>query len=114
MVREGLGSLGGSGRVPDGPGESRSVREANFYCPLKRELKSTGLQKLSERRRKLCLSFAQKSLKHEKFKTWFKPNTKLTVTRQAQPKFCEVYRRTERFEKSPLSYLTGLLNNNFK
>ena len=84
------------------------------YHSYRSALKLTGLQKLSERRRKLCLSFAKKSLKHEKFKTWFKPNTKLTVTRQAQPKFCEVYRRTERFKKSPLSYLTGILNNHFK
>ena len=77
-------------------------------------LKMSGLQKLSERRRKLCLGFAKKSLKHEKFTTWFKPNTKQTVTRQAQPKFCEVYRRTERFHNSPLSYLTRILNNHFK
>ena len=80
------------------------------YRSYNSALKLTGLQKLSERRRKLCLSFAKKSLKHEKFSKWFKANTKETVTRQVQPKFCEIFRRTNRFEKSPLSYLTDLLN----
>ena len=76
-------------------------------------LKITGLQKLSERRRKLCLSFSKKSQKHDKFSKWFKVNTKQTNTRQVQPKFCEVIRRTERFGRSPLSYLTGLLNKHY-
>ena len=76
-------------------------------------LKTIGLQKLSERRRKLCLSFSKKSQKHDKFSKWFKVNTKQTNTRQVQPKFCEVSRRTERFGRSPLSYLTGLLNKHY-
>jgi hypothetical protein len=76
-------------------------------------LKITGLQKLSERRSKLCLSFSRKSLKHTKFSKWFKVNTKQTKTRQVQPKFCDVIRRTEMFGNSPLSYLTGLLNKHY-
>ena len=80
------------------------------YRSYSHALKVTGLQKLSERRRKLCLTFGRKACKNEKFSNWFKLNTKETCTRQAQPKYCEVFRRTERFENSPLSYLTNLLN----
>ena len=74
----------------------------NQYSSYNSALKRTGLHKLSDRRRKICLTFAKKSAKHEKFSNWFKPNNKLTNTRQDQPKFCNVYRRTQRFERSPL------------
>ena len=60
------------------------------------------------------MKFARKSLKSEKFKMWFKPNEKDTNTRQDQTKFCEVYSRLDRFETSPISYLTNLLNNDAK
>ena len=83
------------------------------YNSYSSALKLTGLQKLSERRRKICLSFAKKSVKHEKFSKWFKLNTKQTGTRQNQTKYCETARRTERFENSPLSYLTNLLNKQY-
>ena len=80
------------------------------YQSYTHALKVTGMHKLSDRRRKLCLSFGTKAQKHVKFSKWFKPNLKRTATRQKQPKFCQVFRRTDRFEKSPLSYLTNLLN----
>jgi hypothetical protein len=77
-------------------------------------LKMTGTKTLFERRRQLCLKFARKSLKSNKFKSWFKPNTKNPGTRQEQSKFCEVYSRLDRYETSPISYLTRLLNNDTK
>ena len=77
-------------------------------------LKMTGTKTLFERRRQLCLKFARKSLKSNKFKSWFKPNTKNQATRQVQSKFCEVYSRLDRYETSPISYLTRLLNNDTK
>ena len=73
-------------------------------------LKLSGLDKLSDRRRKICLTFAKTSLKHEKFSNWFKPNLKITKTRLQQPKFCNVYSRTNRFERSPIIYLVKILN----
>ena len=76
-------------------------------------LRASGLQKLSERRRKICLGFAKKALKHDKFSKWFVPNTKSTGTRQDQYKFCNIVRRTDRFLNSPLPYLTNLLNNHY-
>ena len=74
-------------------------------------LKITGNITLFERRRKLCITFARKSFNSPKFNNWFKLNDKNTITRQDQPKLCEVYSRLERFEKSPISYLTKLLNS---
>ena len=58
----------------------------------------------------LCEQFGKKAAKNDKHCNWFKPNRKKTVTRQTQPKFCPVASRTRRFDKSPLSYLTKLLN----
>jgi hypothetical protein len=83
------------------------------YRSYSTALRLSGLDKLSNRRRKICLTFARKALKHQKFSSWFKPNTKTTVTRQKQPKFCSAFSRTTRFEKSPLSSLTELLNSYF-
>ena len=82
----------------------------NRYQSYKSAIKLTGLQKLSDRRRKLCLTFAKKAQKHKKFTRWFKPNTKKTITRLTQPKFCNVYSRLDRYERSPLSHLTEILN----
>ena len=73
-------------------------------------LKSLGLNKLSDRRRKICTKFARKSVKHDKFSKWFKPNLKV-MKRLKQPKFCPVICKKQRFEKSPLAYLTKLLNS---
>ena len=80
------------------------------YRSYNSALKISGMKTLFERRRKLCIKFARKSLRNQKFKHWFKPNTLRTKTRQDQPKFCEVYSRLDRYEKSPISYLTNLLN----
>ena len=58
----------------------------------------------------LELSLA-KAQKHPKFSKWFKPNTRSSVTRSRKNKFCKVYYRTERFNRSPISYFTRLLNS---
>ena len=81
------------------------------YKSYNSALKNTGLEKLSDRRKKICLKFAKRALKHSKFSRWFKLNTK-TDSRLKQPKFCPPVYRTERFKKSPISYLTSLLNSN--
>ena len=80
------------------------------YSSYSSARKKLNLDTLHGRRIKLCKKFAKKSLKHEKFKSWFKCNVKSSVTRLKQPKFCQVYCRTVRFDKSPLSYLTRILN----
>ena len=72
--------------------------------------KLLGLRTLHDRRQLLCKKFAKKSFKHQKFSKWFKLNEKVTKTRCKQPKLCNVVSRTSRFEKSPISFLTSLLN----
>ena len=72
-------------------------------------LKTLGLEKLSVRRRKICTKFAKKALKHKKFTKWFRPTPEV-ITRTKKPKFYDVVCKTARFEKSPLSYLTRILN----
>ena len=80
------------------------------YASYNRALKQSGLTKLSERRKKLCVKFAQKAQKQTKFSNWFKPTGKHPNTRQDRPPFQNVYRRHDRFDRSPISYLTKLLN----
>ena len=76
-------------------------------------IKSLGLVKLAERRKQICLKFAIRAQKHEKFTKWFKP-TPQVITRIKKPKFYSVVCKTARFDKSPLSYLTKLLNQHYK
>ena len=47
---------------------------------------------------------------HTKHTNWFKRNTRETITRQKQPQYCQCITRTRRFERSPICYLTSLLN----
>ena len=81
------------------------------YTPA---LKDLGLETLFRRRQKLCLTFAKKSYKNPKFNKWFKLNLRITVTRQPGSKLVSVYSRTKRFEESPISYITELLNRVMK
>ena len=74
-------------------------------------LKSMCMDTLFNRRTKLCKKFARKSVKSSKFSNWFKVNKKISITRNKQEKYCKVYSRTVRFDKSPLSYLTSILNS---
>ena len=80
------------------------------YKSYRSALKEMQLESLYSRRNKLCKIFASKSLKHTKFSKWFKPTNKRTFIRFKPTRFCEVYARTNRFKKSPISYLTYILN----
>ena len=80
------------------------------YNSYSSALKATGLQKLSERRKKLSLTFAKNALKTPKFSNWFRINPN-QGGRTNQPKFCPAIARTERFRKSPISELINLLNS---
>ena len=93
------------------------IQKTSFHIILSEQynsynsaLKTLGIKKLSERRRKICLKFAKTAQKHRKFSSWFKPKLNIK-TRVKQPKFCPVVFKKERFGKSPLSYLTNLLNS---
>ena len=83
------------------------------YKSYNSALKITGLSRLSERRKKLCIKFAKKGQKNPKFSNWFKLNPKIN-RRVKQPRFCPVVSKKQRFQNSPISYLTSLLNSLFK
>ena len=79
----------------------------------KNALSKLNLKTLSERRKDLCLKFGRKCLKNDKFKRWFveRPNDLSNIqTRSNKSTFLPVNTRTNRFSKSPLPYLTSLLN----
>ena len=80
------------------------------YKSYSSALKTVQLDSLADRREVLCLNFSKKAAKHEKHSSWFKLNKKNKVTRQPKTKFCPVVARTRRFQDSPISYLTELLN----
>ena len=72
------------------------------------------MESLESRRIKLCLNFAKKAMKHDKFQSWFKSSEKKQYTRQEKPKFCEVNAKNSRLHKSPIAYLTRFLNVHLK
>jgi hypothetical protein len=84
------------------------------YDSYKYACQHLSLETLEVRRQKLCKKFGIQAVKNTKHTKWFKVNTKVSRTRQQQPPFCPVVSRTSRFENSPLSYLTKVLNEHFK
>ena len=88
------------------------------YLSYENALETLECQNLDERRKKLCENFAKKSLKNPRYKTWFcannapppSINTRQEATR-TPTMFNPVETRTDRFKKSPIPYLTDLLNN---
>jgi hypothetical protein len=77
-------------------------------------LKSFELKSLKSRRDNLCMKFAKKAEKDEKFKAWFKTSNYKKNTRQSKNKYCEVLSKHSRFKKSPLSVLKRILNGYHK
>ena len=72
-------------------------------------LVTLNLEPLEVRRRKLCQTFANKTLK-SRHSDMFSKNTNQHLTRN-RVKFSEQNSRTKRCYKSPLNYLTRLLND---
>ena len=69
-----------------------------------------GFLKLSDRREKIVTTFAKKALENPNFANWFRPYPKVGG-RTKQPKFCPDIAKTVRFQKTPISALIRLLNN---
>ena len=80
------------------------------FISYSKALKTLNLDTLESRRRKLSLKFAIKASKHPKFKSWFKLKEQKINSRHENNKYWEVRANHVRFEKSPISYLTKLLN----
>ena len=72
-----------------------------------------GLETLETRREKLCLKFALKAYRNTKFTSWFVTNKPEVNTRTVKTHLKQINTRTKRFEKSPIPYLTKLLNTHF-
>ena len=77
-----------------------------------------AVEKLHVRRLQLCLTFAKKCEKNVKYATWFKlseSSKPSTINTRGglnkKPKYTPVTCRTERYEKSPIPFLTELLND---
>ena len=81
------------------------------YVNYRNALDIVGLESLHERREALCMKFAKKAVKHSKHSNWFVPNVRQANTRLVQDKFCPVYAKHKRFDDSPISYMTKLLNS---
>ena len=79
------------------------------YSEYDESLKYLNLEKLSERRKKLCLSFAKKCIKHEKAKSLFPLNNHVKCLRNSE-KFKVNFATSERYRKSSIPYLQKLLN----
>ena len=77
----------------------------------KNALKVLNLDKLHERRKKICLNFAKNCLKNDKVKDLFPKNDqtiKMNLRNQRKYKIKKI--RTERYKKSSLPYMQNLLN----
>ena len=83
------------------------------YVSYRNALGTLNLGNLETRRNQLCLKFGKKAEKHEKFRNWFKLNDMPVNTRQDKMKYCEVRARLGRFKKSPISFLTNMLNEHY-
>ena len=77
------------------------------YSSYSNALHKLDMETLVDRRTALCLSFAKKAYKSEKFSEWFTES-------ETDLQLAEVTVRTARYWKSPLPYLTDLLNNELK
>ena len=75
-------------------------------------LEIVGLETLQSRRAKLCLNFALKAEKNDKFKHWFRQKSKVS-TRQPVEKYWGPVTRTTRLKQSAVPYLTKLLNEHY-
>ena len=85
------------------------------YRSYKHALKTLNMKTLVVRRSELCLSFAIKALKSDKFSSWFSVNTsKYEKTRSEKEVLNLVKTRTDKYQKSPVPYLTTMLNDHLK
>ena len=87
----------------------RIILGDEYQC-YENALKVVGLDDLEKRRVKLFLNFALKASRNDKHQHWFQRNSKTRNTR-SKTKFCSMFARHARFERSPVLYLTQLLND---
>ena len=77
--------------------------------PYIESLEYFNILTLKERRKNLCVKFIKKAYLNEKYSWWFTKNDK-PDTRSVKSPLVNINTRTQRYRKSPLPYLTELLN----
>ena len=75
-------------------------------------LKTMNLEDLETRRIIICLNFSLKASKSIKFSKWFVRNQKSNT--RFKRAFHETFARNERFKRTPINYLTKLLNEHHR
>ena len=81
------------------------------YINYEQSLEIAGLESLESRRTSLCLKFAKKAVKHPKHQHWFSlSDPGVYNTRSDKSKYKTPICRLGRYKKSPIPYLTSLLN----
>ena len=83
----------------------------NDYTDYQAALAESSLEMLSSRRTRLCKSFAVKTAKHPKHNHWFVKTKPGVNTRRDKVVFKPPLCRLSRLKKSPIPYLTNLLNS---
>ena len=81
------------------------------YVDYRNALNIASLVTLEERRVSLCKKFAMKCVKHPKHSKWFVKAKYTRPARVKRNKFLPVRSRTAKFGKSPVAFLTKLLND---
>ena len=85
----------------------------SYYDDYSSALIDLKLSTLMKRRIDLCITFGRKCIKSEKYGNWFDPrptDNENVLTRAKKSVLLPVNTRTKRFLKSPIPYLTSLLN----
>ena len=85
----------------------------NKYSDYDNALKFLQIDRLSERRKKLCLNFAKKSVKHEKAGKIF-PLKQLKKQLRSNELYKVNFASTDRYQKSTIPFLQSLLNKEEK
>ena len=88
-----------------------AIIRAENHTTYKEALAHFKIETLEARRETLCLKFAIKAFKNQKFTSWFVINEPTIDTRSTKPPLKHMKTRTRRFRKSPIPYLTGILDN---
>ena len=81
-----------------------------FHWSYESLLEQSGLELLSERRYKLCLSFAQKCSENPHNNHWFPLNPECEYDLRTHKKYKEEFAATERLRRNPIFSLRRLLN----
>ena len=89
-----------------------AIMRGDSHTNYQAALEYFQLNTLEDRREDICLKFAVKAYGHPKFSFWFSKNSNTVNTRSERIPLMQIGGRTGRYQKSPLPYLTDLLNTN--